>query len=99
MIPQEIQKAMQFLLEQGAAADARQQETQVHINELVEQNKALSGRMDELTGETGRLWNEMNNRDRRLSARIDKLVDACRSLVDHARLTDARLARLEQSET
>ncbi len=70
MIPHEIQKAMQFLLEQGAAADARQQETQVQINELVEQNKVLSSKMDRLsftvhglTGETSRLWSEMNSRD------------------------------------
>ena len=74
MIPREIEKAIQFLLEQQA-------KTQVQIGELVEQNKRLSGKIDKLTDG------------------LQALGDACRNLVEHARLTNARLSRLEQSET
>ena len=74
MIPREIEKAIQFLLEQQA-------QTLVQIGELVEQNKTLSGKIDKLTDG------------------LQALGDACRNLVERARLTNARLSRLEQSET
>ena len=88
MIPREIEQAVQFLLEHGAAVDARQQETQVQIGELVEQNKKLSVTVDKLSGNVDKLADGFH-----------ALRDACHSLVEHARLTDARHTRLEQSET
>ena len=81
MIPRDIDKAIQFLLEQQAVTDARQQEIQHQIRELVDQNTKLSSTVD------------------KLADGFRSLGDACRNLVEHARLTDARLTRLEQAET
>ena len=102
MIPRDIDKAIQFLLEQQAVTEARQQENQVQIRELAEQNKKLSGTVDKLTGTVDVLSGTVD----KLIGTVEKLADGFRalrdagsSLVEHARLTDARLTRLEQSET
>jgi chromosome segregation ATPase len=81
MTPREIEKAIQFLLEQQA-------QTQGEIGDLAEQNKKLSVTVDKLRGTVDQLVDGFR-----------ALGDTCRNLVEHARLTNARITRLEESES
>lgn len=51
MIPEEMQRTMQFLLENQAAHDARLAEIEVNLNKLAERVSALANNQYEMQGE------------------------------------------------
>ena len=81
MTPDEIERAIEFIVQQQARSEALYERTQTQIVELAKQHRTM-GQMFE-------------SRDRRMHAAIDRLIESVRALVEHSRVTDLRLDGLE----
>ena len=101
MTPREIEKTIEFLLQSQARAEVRQDRTDSQIAELAKQNKAMSRETRRLSAKIDKVLARVDKvvaRVDKLAASVEILKDTCRDLLDHARWTDARIGRLEESE-
>jgi len=102
MTPDQIDKAIQFLLEQLAALEATLESgLRKHEAGLQESRKLFNEGWEMTQGQIREVdkQNQANSEQiRQLGERIDTLRDACRDLLEHAGYTDFRLNRLENPE-
>ena len=95
MTREDIERAIEFLLQYQASSEVRQGKIQIQIGELVAQNAVMSREMDLRDHRLSAKIEKMSEEIRVVSAEIAGLKDACRDLLDHGHRTDTRLTRLE----
>jgi cell division protein FtsB len=95
MTHEDIERAIEFLLQHQASSEARQETIQIQIGELVAQMAAMSREMDIRDQKLSAKIEKMSERIDKVGDEIDGLRDACRDLLDHGHRTDLRLSRLE----
>jgi chromosome segregation ATPase len=112
MTPEQLEKAIQFLLEQQAALDAAFHRDREAAKEDRQQTEARFRDVAQKLGELGQRLGELAQRQEgtlaiveRSSRQIDALgeqtktlKEACRDLLEHSGYTDFRLNRLEHPE-
>ena len=95
MTPEQLDKAIQFLIEQQAALDAAFHRDREAAKQDRDQTEARFRDVAKKQEETLALVQANSEQIQSLSKQIQTLKDACRDLLEHANYTDFPLNRLE----